>query len=231
MTSTFLAIIPARGGSKRLPNKNVLGLVGKPLIAWSIEAARNTNNISEVVVSTDSLDIKKIAEEYGANVPFIRPENLSDDTSNSFDVVKHCIEFYQTNYNQTFDYTILLQPTSPLRTNFDIENAIKLLIEKNADAVISVCEVEHSPLWTNTIDNTRSLDNFLRDEIKSKRSQDLPTYYRINGALYICKTSELLKQKTFFLTKNSFAYIMPKEKSVDIDTLLDFKMAEFLLKE
>ncbi len=231
MPSTFLAIIPARGGSKRLPNKNVLGLVGKPLIAWSIEAARNTNNISEVVVSTDSLDIKKIAEEYGANVPFIRPENLSDDTSNSFDVVKHCIEFYQTNYNQTFDYTILLQPTSPLRTNFDIENAIKLLIEKNADAVISVCEVEHSPLWTNTIDNTRSLDNFLRDEIKSKRSQDLPTYYRINGALYICKTSELLKQKTFFLTKNSFAYIMPKEKSVDIDTLLDFKMAEFLLKE
>ena len=231
MPSTFLAIIPARGGSKRLPNKNVLGLVGKPLIAWSIEAARNTNNISEVVVSTDSLDIKKIAEEYGANVPFIRPENLSDDTSNSFDVVKHCIEFYQTNYNQTFDYTILLQPTSPLRTNFDIENAIKLLIEKNADAVISVCEVEHSPLWTNTIDNTRSLDNFLRDEIKSKRSQDLPPSYRINGALYICKTSELLKQKTFFLTKNSFAYIMPKEKSVDIDTLLDFKMAEFLLKE
>jgi len=231
MRSTFLAIIPARGGSKRLPNKNILNLAGKPLIAWSIDAAKKAENISEVVVSTDSLDIKKIAEEFGGNVPFIRPDNLSNDTASSFDVVKHCIEFYQTRYNRTFDYIILLQPTSPLRTSDEIEKAIELLLKKHADAVISVCETEHSPLWANTIDNTLSLEHFLRDEVKNKRSQDLPTYYRLNGAIYICKTNELLKQKTFLLEKNCFAYVMSKEKSVDIDTSLDFKLAEILITE
>lgn len=231
MNSKFLAIIPARGGSKRLPRKNILNLAGKPLIAWSIEAARNSNNISEVVVTTDSLEIKKIAEDFGASVPFIRPEYLSNDTASSFDVVKHCIEYYQTQLNKTFDYIILIQPTSPLRTSSDIDSSIELLIEKNADAIVSLCETEHSPLWANTIDNTLSLDHFLQDDVKTKRSQDLPIYYRINGAIYICRTTELLKQKTFFLEKKCFAYLMNKEKSVDIDTLIDFKLAEILISE
>jgi CMP-N-acetylneuraminic acid synthetase len=229
MNHKFLAIITARAGSKRLLNKNSLNLAGKPLIAWTIEAAKKTKYISEVVVSTDSLEIKEIAEEFGATVPFIRPENLSNDTASSFDVVEHCINFYQTQLNQFFDYVILLQPTSPLRTSVDIENAIQLLYKKNADAIVSVCETEHSPLWSNTIDETLSLKHFLRDEVKNKRSQDLPMYYRLNGAIYICKTDELLKQKTFFLKQKCFAYIMDKETSVDIDTSLDFKMAEFLI--
>jgi CMP-N,N'-diacetyllegionaminic acid synthase len=231
MNRNFLAIITARAGSKRLLNKNSLDLAGKPLIAWTIDAAKKTKYISEVVVSTDSLEIKKTAEEFRATVPFIRPEHLSNDTASSFDVVEHCIEFYQTQLNQSFDYIILLQPTSPLRTSADIENAIQLLNEKNADAVVSVCETEHSPLWSNTIDTTLSLEHFLRDEVKNKRSQDLPTYYRLNGAIYICKTEELLKQKTFFLKQKCFAYIMDKENSVDIDTALDFKMAEFLIND
>ncbi len=229
MNHNFLAIITARAGSKRLLNKNSLDLAGKPLIAWTIDAAKKTKYISEVVVSTDSLEIKKTAEEFRATVPFMRPEHLSNDTASSFDVVEHCIEFYQTQLNQSFDYIILLQPTSPLRTSADIENAIQLLNEKNADAVVSVCETEHSPLWSNTIDATLSLEHFLRDEVKNKRSQDLPTYYRLNGAIYICKTEELLKQKTFFLKQKCFAYIMDKENSVDIDTALDLKMAEFLI--
>lgn len=231
MDSKILAIIPARSGSKRLPRKNILNLAGKPVIAWSIDAAKNSSYLSEVVVTTDSLEIKKIAEDYGASVPFIRPENLSNDTASSFDVVKHCIEYYQTQLNKTFDYIILLQPTSPLRTSKDIDCSIELLFKKNADAIVSLCEVEHSPLWTNTIDNTLSFDSFLRDDVKNKRSQDLPIYYRLNGAIYICKTSELLKQKTFFFEKNSFAYLMDKEKSIDIDTLIDFKLAEILLSE
>lgn len=231
MKNTFLTVIPARGGSKRLSNKNMLPLVDKPLIAWTIEAAKKVKIMTEIVVSTDSLEIKKISEKYGANVPFIRPDNLSDDTASSFNVVKHCIEYYQAEFNQTFEYVILLQPTSPLRTNTDIENAVQLLATKNADAVVSVCETEHSPLWANKIDDTLSLKHFLRDDIKNKRSQDLPTYYRLNGAIYICKTSELLKQKTFFIEKNIYAYIMPQDKSIDIDTLIDFKLAEILMKE
>jgi CMP-N-acetylneuraminic acid synthetase len=227
----FIAIITARGGSKRLPNKNILDLNGKPLIAWTIEAAKKCNFINEVVVSTDSLEIKKIAEQHGASVPFIRSEKLSNDTASSFDVVKHCLDFHQAQFKLNFDYIILLQPTSPLRTHIDIENAVKLLKEKNADAIVSVCETEHSPLWTNNIDSTLSMDNFLRDEVKNNRSQDLPKHYRLNGAIYICKISELLKQKTFFLEKSIFAYIMHQERSIDIDTLVDFKMAEFLLKK
>ncbi len=230
MENKFIAIITARGGSKRLPNKNILDLNGKPLIAWTIEAAKKCNFINEVVVSTDSLEIKKIAEQHGASVPFIRSEKLSNDTASSFDVVKHCLDFHQAQFKLNFDYIILLQPTSPLRTHIDIENAVKLLKEKNADAIVSVCETEHSPFWTNNIDSTLSMDNFLRDEVKNNRSQDLPKHYRLNGAIYICKISELLKQKTFFLEKNIFAYIMHQERSIDIDTLLDFKMAEFLLK-
>ena len=231
MENKFIAIITARGGSKRLPNKNILDLNGKPLIAWTIEAAKKCNFINEVVVSTDSLEIKKIAEQHGASVPFIRSEKLSNDTASSFDVVKHCLDFHQAQFKLNFDYIILLQPTSPLRTHIDIENAVKLLKEKNADAIVSVCETEHSPLWTNNIDSTLSMDNFLRDEVKNNRSQDLPKHYRLNGAIYICKISELLKQKTFFLEKSIFAYIMHQERSIDIDTLVDFKMAEFLLKK
>jgi len=231
MTEKFIAIITARGGSKRLPNKNIHDLAGQPLISWTIEAAKNCDLIQEVVVSTDSMEIKEIAEKYNATVPFLRPENLSNDTASSFDVVKHCIDYYKNEENREFEYLILLQPTSPLRTSEDITNAIHLLESKNADAVISICETDHSPLWSNTVDDNLCLDNFLRDEVKNTRSQDLPSYYRINGAIYICKVSEFLKQKTFFLINNIFGYKMSTDTSVDIDTKLDFIVADFLLKE
>lgn len=231
MTEKFIAIITARDGSKRLPNKNILDLAGQPLISWTIEAAKNCDLIQEVVVSTDSMEIKEIAEKYNATVPFLRPENLSNDTASSFDVVKHCIDYYKNEENREFEYLILLQPTSPLRTSEDITNAIHLLESKNADAVISICETDHSPLWSNTVDDNLCLDNFLRDEVKNTRSQDLPSYYRINGAIYICKISEFLKQKTFFLINNIFGYKMSTDTSVDIDTKLDFIVADFLLKE
>ncbi len=231
MTEKFIAIITARGGSKRLPNKNILDLAGQPLISWTIEAAKNCDLIQEVVVSTDSMEIKEIAEKYNATVPFLRPENLSNDTASSFDVVKHCIDYYKNEENREFEYLILLQPTSPLRTSEDISNAIHLLEHKNADAVVSICETDHSPLWSNTVDDNLSLDNFLRDEVKNTRSQDLPSYYRINGAIYICKISEFLKQKTFFLNQNIFGYKMSMDSSVDIDTKLDFIVADFYLKE
>ena len=193
MNKTFLAIIPARGGSKRLPRKNLLDLCGKPLIAWSIEAALKSKYISKVIVSSDDEEILNIAKEYKAD--FIkRPDELASDTATTFDTLKHTLENVEK-----YDYVVLLQPTSPLRTEKHINEAIELLEEKNADAIISVCEMEHSPLWSNTLDENLDITNFLRDEVLNKRSQDLPKYYRLNGAIYICKTDKLLQNKGFFL--------------------------------
>lgn len=223
MNNKYLAIIPARGGSKRLPRKNVLNLCGKPLIVWSIEAGLKSKYIDKVLVSSDDEEILKVAKTYNADI-IQRPEQLSSDTSTTFDAIKHAID----NYEQ-YEYIVLLQPTSPLRTSQHIDEAIKLLEEKNADAVVSICEVEHSPLWCNTIDESMDMSNFLSDSIKNVRSQDLPTYYRINGAIYIIKTKILLKEKTFFPSKNIFAYKMSKLDSIDIDDKIDFLIAQTIL--
>lgn len=224
MNKTFLAIIPARGGSKRLPRKNVLDLYGKPLIAYSIEAALKSKYISKVVVSSDDEEILNIAKEYKAD--FIkRPNELASDTATTFDTLKHTLENVEK-----YDYVVLLQPTSPLRTEKHINEAIELLEEKNADAIISVCEMEHSPLWSNTLDENLDMSNFLKDEVLNKRSQDLPKYYRLNGAIYICKIEELLKNKGFFVKENIYAYKMDRKHSVDIDEEIDFVIAKEIKK-
>ena len=220
---TFLAIIPARGGSKRLPNKNILNLNGKPLIAYSIEAALQSKYINNVVVSSDSNDILNIAKSFKAQT-IKRPDYLATDTAKSFDAIKHTIE----NMPQ-YDYIVLLQPTSPLRDANNIDQAINLLEQKNADAIISVSAMEHSPLWANTLDDNLSMKNFLKDEVLNKRSQDLETYYRLNGAIYIAKTDKLLEEETFFLKDNIFAYIMSRENSIDIDEDIDFQLAKIIL--
>jgi len=295
---TFLAIIPARGGSKRLPRKNILELNGKPLIAWSIEAGLKSKYVDKVVVSSDDKEILEYSQYYGADT-IKRPDNLASDTSTSFDAIKHTID----NVDK-YDYVVLLQPTSPLRTAEQIDDAIELLEKKKADAVVSVCEMDHSPLWSNTLPDDGNMDNFLRDEVKNsrsqdlkkydyvillqatsplrnenhvdeaiellesknasavvsvcetdhsplwsntlddslsmkgflkegvlnKRSQDLEKYYRLNGAIYICKVEKLLKEKSFFLKDNIFAFKMDKHNSIDIDEEVDFQMAKLNMK-
>lgn len=225
----FLAIIPARKGSKRLPNKNILELGGKPLIAWTIEAAVQAQT-DKVIVSTDSREIAKISEKYGAEVPFIRPGNLSTDTASSVDVVLHTLDFFK-NKGILFEYIVLLQPTSPLRTAIDIDKAIKFLYQNNANSVTSVCEMEHSPLWCNTLPENGAMDDFIRPEVQGKRSQDLDTFYRLNGAIYIVKADYFETERKFVASSNSFAHIMSKESSVDIDDKLDFLIAEQMLKK
>ncbi len=221
---SFLAIIPARGGSKRLPKKNILDLNGKPLIAWTIEASLKSKYIDEVIVTSDDDVILDISKQYGANI-IKRPLDLASDTASSFDAIKHAINLH----NNKFDYIVLLQPTSPLRDAQHIDEAIDLLKEKNADAVISVCEMEHSPLWSNTLPNDNNMEKFLRDDVKNKRAQDLESYYRLNGAIYICTKVRLLKENSFFISDNIFAYLMDIEKSIDIDNIFDFKLAKCLL--
>ena len=220
----YLAIIPARGGSKRLPNKNILDLSGKPLIAWSIEAAKKSKKIEDIIVTSDSDKILDIAKKY--NVKTIkRPDFLASDKATTFDAIKHAIESLE----KRSEYIVLLQPTSPLRNEKHIDEAIELLEKKNVDAVISVCEVDHSPLWSNTLPENLDMSNFIRDEVKNKRSQDLEKYYRLNGAIYICKIDRLLEEKTFFIKDNIFAYVMDRKSSVDIDDEIDFELAKILL--
>ena len=177
------ALIPARGGSKRLPRKNVKLLNSKPLIAWSVEVAKASKYIDQVIVSTDDEEIKQISEQYGAEVPFIRPEHLSNDTASSFDVIKHAIE--QLGIEDQNHLIVLLQPTSPLRTTFDIDKALEFFKTNDADGVVSISECEHSPLWANSLPENFSMKNFIRPELVGKRSQDLPKYYRLNGSIYI----------------------------------------------
>ena len=221
----FLAIIPARGGSKRLPHKNVLNLAGKPLIGWSIDAALQSNYIDKVIVSSDDEKILNIAKQFGSNT-IKRPDILASDIATSFDAIEHTIA-----NTEPYDYIVLLQPTSPLRTAVNIDEAIELLIDKNANSIVSVSEMEHSPLWSNTLPNDDNMSHFIRDEIKNTRSQDLQKFYRLNGAIYICKTSELLNNKSFFLKTSTYAYRMSRESSIDIDEEMDFKIAEIFAKE
>lgn len=217
-----LAIIPARSGSKGLPNKNIKHLDKKPLINYSIEAALQSAVFDEVMVSTDSEKYAEIAVSAGAKVPFLRSEVNSSDQASSWDVVREILKEYRERM-QTYDTVCLLQPTSPLRIADDIVQAYEMYKNKKANAVIGVCEVDHSPLWTNTLTDTLSMDNFLqKDSILPRQKLDL--YYRINGAIYIVNTRCVERKKNIF--NNSFAYIMPRERSVDIDTELDFLLAE-----
>ena len=222
---TFLAIIPARRGSKRLPRKNVLDLCGKPLIAWSIEAGLKSKYIDKVVVSSDDTEILNISKDLKVQA-IKRPNELASDTSTSFEAVKHSIDNLES-----YEYILLLQPTSPLRNESHIDKAIEILVEKNADAVISVCEMNHNPLWSNTLDDSLSMEGFIKGDLLNKRSQDLKKYYRLNGAIYLCKTDKLLKEKSFFLKNNIFAYVMNSNSSVDIDRKEDFELASLYLSQ
>ena len=221
----ILAVITARAGSKRLPNKNILDLAGKPLIAWTIDAAKQSKYIDKLIVSTDSEKIRKISEQFGAEVPFLRPEELSNDTADSISVVKHSIDYF----DKAYDYILLLQPTSPLRIAKDIDKAVEML-NTETKAIVSVCEAEHSPLWSNTLPKDLSMRDFIRPEIQNKRSQDLSTYYGLNGAVYISEIAYFY-QNNGFVGKQTKATVMSQENSVDIDTELDIKFCEAILNK
>ncbi len=222
-----LAIIPARSGSKGLKDKNIKLLAGLPLIAHSIICAQKSGIFDVIHVSTDSENYAEIAKDYGASVLFLRKPELSTDTASTWDVVISSLAEFKT-MGHKFDTVSVLQPTSPLRIAKDIQDGYALYEEKNANAVVSVSEMEHSPLWCNKLDDSLSLDNFIPKELINKGRQQLEKYYRINGALYIVDTNFL--DKTFNLfSEKCYAYIMPQERSVDIDSGTDFKLAEMLL--
>ncbi len=224
-----LAVITARSGSKGLKDKNIKYLGKYPLLVYSIKAAIKSNMFDEIFVSTDSEKYAQIAKEYGASVPFLRSANIAGDHVSSWDAVSEAIERYKE-LGKEFDTVTLLQPTSPLRNGEDIQNGYRLFEEKKADFVIGVCLTDHSPLWCNTLPEDLCMSGFISKEIDSKPRQELPDYYRINGALYIVRTAKL-ESVTDMYHSGCYAYVMPKERSIDIDTEIDFRLAELLMQE
>lgn len=222
-----LAIVPARSGSKGVKDKNIRDLCGKPLMAYSIEAALNSGMFDEVMVSTDSVKYAEIARQHGASVPFLRSKITSSDTASSWDMVDEVLQNYSV-LGKEFDTFCLLQPTSPLRTSEDIIAAYNLYQEKAYFAVVSVCEAEHSPLWCGHLPKSCEFNNFVQQE-QLKQRQTGEKFYRLNGAIYIVNIHEFANER-YLYRKGSFAYIMSQDKSIDIDTEIDFTLAELLVK-
>lgn len=225
----ILCIVPARSGSKRLKNKNIRPLNGKPLIAWTLEEARKSCFIDRIIVSTDDEAISDISISCGAEV-VMRPRELASDTAGTVDAVRHVLDWLkQRDYNA--EHVILLQCTSPLRTVRHIDEALgKYLDNKdNFDSLVSVTRAEHPPWWLKSIDETGLITDFIEyDKDKFKRSQDFPDVYRLNGAIYTAKVGKLLECNGF-QTKRTLSYIMEPLFSIDIDTETDFMLAEFLM--
>ncbi len=223
----MLAIIPARGGSKGLPGKNIKKLNGLELIAYTIKAAQKSEFITEIIVSTDDQNIADIAKAHGVQVPFLRPAELASDTAIVADTYMHVLASLDKEYSSF----VALNPTSPLKEAFDIDNAIKLFKEKDADVVLTVFEAETPIEWYKKLNDQGVLENIVQDkrDFVANR-QDLERQYIPNGAVYIFKSEYLKKNKNYYGPK-TFGHIMPKERSIDIDTALDFKIAELLIKE
>lgn len=222
----ILALIPARGGSKGIKDKNIIPLAGKPLIAYSIEAAKKSKYIDNIVVTTDSEKIAEVAKQYGARVPFLRPTELAADTSKTIDAVLHAVKTL-TSMGENYNTLVLLQPTQPLRTADDIDRAIELYYKNGENGLVSISPVDDSPLLIRSIGDDGKLINLLSQNSTCRR-QDMLDYYKVNGCIYINKIEEIDKNTSF--NDNNVPFIMPKEHSVDIDELSDLWMAEYYLK-
>lgn len=225
---SVFCVIPARAGSKGLPGKNIKNLNGKPLIAYTIEQAKNSKYIDRVIVSTESLDIADISREYGAEVPFMRPKKLASDKSSIFNVLLHAIKWMEEKEKYSFDILVLLHATAPLRTIEDIDNSIKLLVDKNADNVFSVTEAHRNPYF-NMVEVHGKMVRRVKESNCVNR-QSAPQVFDMNASIYVWWKDIFKKKKCTFLKRSQF-YIMPKERSIDIDDCLDFKIAEMLLRE
>lgn len=221
-----LVIIPARGGSKRLPGKNILPLKNKPLIHYTIHAAREVFDDSIICVSTDDESIKEVAEQTGLSVPFLRPESLATDSADTRSVLLHAFDFYKSKKNYEADTIVLLQPTSPLRNSSHIVECLEQFDEKT-DQILSVKETDSNPYFLLFEENK---DGYLEKILSGiyTRKQDSPVVYEINGAIYIIKVSSLL-ENPYLIFERSKKYVMDKKSSIDIDDEFDFNLAEFIL--
>lgn len=224
MKKKILALIPARGGSKRLPHKNIKDFCGKPLVSWTIEQAFSSRFIDKVVVSTDDEEIASVASNYGAEIPFLRSEELSSDDSPIIDTIIQSIDWFKKR-NESFDILILLQPTSPLRSFNDIDKCIEIYLNEKPSSIISVSEEKKHLSMFFKIDN-----GYLESLLNDFRFKDLPNIFTPNGAIFVSSVNNICESKSFY-KGNILPYIMPSERSIDIDYEFDFKLSEFLMNE
>lgn len=225
-----IAVIPARGGSKGLPRKNILDICGKPLLSWTIEKAKKSKFLDETIVSTDDEEIADIAKSYGGVVPFIRPAYLAEDQSKTVDVVKHCLDFMRSAENESFSYTLLLEPTSPLREDTDIDNIIATLdrLSDDFDSLVTVGQVSEHPALMKRI-NSNSIEMFYPTPDINSRRQDLEPAYFPYGVGYMVKTDKLIEEGTFH-TKRCTYFLIQKYQNYEIDDLYDFICVENIMK-
>lgn len=222
---SVIAIITARGGSKGLPGKNTMVVGEKPLIAWTIEAAQNTQLVDRLILSSDDNEIISIANQFSCESPFKRPDELATDEASIYDVIIHALDAIEESY----DFVVLLQPTSPLRTAEDIDECIKLCHQSNTPSCVAMCETPKSPHWMYQLDNTKRITPILDGKSQNSRRQDLPAAYVVNGAVYVARTDWFRENKTF-IDAETCAYIMPYERSIDIDSAWDMKLLQFIIE-
>ena len=228
--NSLLFLVPARGGSKGVPKKNIAEIAGKPLLAWSINAALKCRHSGRVIVTTESEEIAQIARAWKAEVPFMRPEELSGDEIPSLWPALHALQWLSDNEAFKPDYLVLLQATSPLREARDIDAAIDLAMAKNADAVVSVSPVSCHPYWTKKLDVDGRMADFISLDKPTSRRQNLPNAFGLNGAIYLIKPEVLAAQKTWY-PPSTFAYVMPTERALDVDTPWDVRLADMVLRD
>jgi CMP-N,N'-diacetyllegionaminic acid synthase len=225
----ILAVVPARGGSKGLPKKNIRPLLGKPLIAWSIEQAQASKYIDKVVVSTDDKEISEVAVTYGADVPFMRPDELAQDGTLSIDVILHCINYFES-VKDKYDIIVMVEPTSPLRETEDLDKAIEMLVDdKKAESIVGLCKVEavHPAFLVKLEDNL--LRPYINKDFKVLRRQEIDDLYFFEGSLYISYSESLKKRKSFY-HDNCLAYVVPRWKSYELDDISDLVIMEAIIK-
>lgn len=229
MSDKYLAIVTARSGSKRLPGKNVRDLSGKPLFVWSVLAGLQCPQVARTIVSTDSPEYQRIAIDAGADCPWLRDPALAADATTSADVVQDVLDKLGDEVCR-YRALVLLQPTSPLRTAADISGALALYEARNAPAVVSVSETECPPAWMGQLPADLVMDDFLPVQFRNLRSQDLGDWYRLNGAVYVIGIDDFRREHGF-KPKGTLAYVMPRERSIDVDTAFDFELAASLMSK
>jgi len=227
----MIALIPARGGSKGVPRKNIRLLGGKPLIYWTINAAMQASNVDRIILSTDDYEIAEICKHTGIEIPFMRPKELAHDNSLAIDNYIYTVDRLINEFNYNIDPFAVLLPTTPFRNSLDIDDSIELFSRKNADSVISCSELPHPLSWAFDVDDEGRIDKSNNPKVnKMMNRQDETQQFMPNGGVYILKHS-LLKETHSYYSENTYAHIMPLERSIDIDTELDFEFAEFMVNK
>lgn len=224
----ILAVIPARGGSKGIPSKNIFNVGGQPLIKYTIDCVKNSKYLDRAVISTDSMEIKRVAEECGGDVPFMRPTELALDTSKTIDCIVHAVNTLKE-MREEYDYVMIIQNTVPLRKGWHVDESIEKIVDSNERSLVSVTEVEQHPILMRTLNEDGTLKNLLPMS-STMRRQDFPKFYKVDGAIAIQKIDEEFNLDTS-INDGKLAYVMESKYSIDIDNYIDIKVIEYYLEK